>query len=301
MADGPTARLDGETEATLGPAGSSWTGIPTIFRSAESSLPPPWEDIFGALRKGVIDDLVLVGQCGQSIDARIAIPGGDSHYINGAAGLDHLHRLRALVDAVVIGVGTAIADDPQLTVRRVAGPNPARVVIDPHGRLPLNARVLAADGTRRLLVRTTGCSAPPPAGVEIVALAPDAGRLAPAAIVGALAARGLRRILIEGGAETVSRFLAARCLDRLHVLVAPIILGAGRASLTLPPLQRLADARRMPMHAHALDANSLGAKVADASQPGAARIGTDALLADVLLDCDLSAQRVVIGRAKMST
>jgi riboflavin-specific deaminase-like protein len=296
MADGPTARLDGETEATLGPVGSSWTGIPKIFRSAECPLPQPWQDIFGPLRKGVIDDLVLVGQCGQSIDARIATPGGDSHYINGPTGLDHLHRLRALVDAVVIGVGTAIADDPRLTVRRVAGPNPARVVIDPNGRLPLNARVLAADGTRRLLFRSPGCSAPPPAGVEIVALAPDAGRVAPAAIVGALAARGLRRILIEGGAETVSRFLAARCLDRLHVLVAPIILGAGRPSLTLPALQRLADAERVPMRAHALDANSLGAVAAHANKPGAARIG-----ADVLLDCDLSAQRMAIGRAKMST
>jgi hypothetical protein len=77
--------------------------------------------------------------------------------------------------------------------------------------------------------------------------------------------------------------------------VAPIILGAGRASFTLPPLQRLADVERMPMHAHALDANSLGAKAAQAGMPGAARIGTD-----VLLDCDLSAQRMVIGRAKMS-
>ena len=73
-------------------------------------------------------------------------PAGHSHYINGPAGLAHLHRLRALVDAVVIGVGTAIADDPQLTVRRVAGPSPARVVIDPNGRLPPTARVLAADG-----------------------------------------------------------------------------------------------------------------------------------------------------------
>jgi diaminohydroxyphosphoribosylaminopyrimidine deaminase/5-amino-6-(5-phosphoribosylamino)uracil reductase len=296
MADGPFARLDGESEAAQGAGrGSSWTVMPKTFRSADGALPPPWQDIFGPLRKGVIDDLVLVGQCGQSIDARIATPGGDSHYINGAAGLDHLHRLRALVDAVVIGVGTAIADDPQLTVRRVIGPNPARVIIDPKGRLPLSARVLAADGTRRLVVRTTASSTAPP-GVELVALAPDHGRLAPAAIVCALAERGFRRILIEGGADTVSRFLAARCLDRLHVLVAPIILGAGRASLTLPPLQRIGDAQRLPMCVHVLNANAPGAKVVGASKLGANSIG-----ADVLLDCDLSAQRVVIGgRAKTS-
>src|SRR5260370_27663632 len=146
MADGPVARLDNQAKAAEGlEYDSSWNVIPKIFRSCEGPLPEPWQDIFGPLRKGVIDDLVLVGQCGQSIDARIATPSGDSHYINGDAGLDHLHRLRALVDAVVIGVGTAIADNPQLTVRRVPGPNPARVVIGPNGPPPLGARALAAD------------------------------------------------------------------------------------------------------------------------------------------------------------
>src|SRR3984893_5915539 len=127
MADGPLARLDSQAQTADGlECGCFWNVIPRTFRSAESPLPQPWQDIFGPLRKGAVDDLVLVGQCGQSIDARIATPSGDSHYINGDAGLDHLHRLRALVDAVVIGVGTAIADDPQLTVRRVLGATPAR-------------------------------------------------------------------------------------------------------------------------------------------------------------------------------
>ena len=67
---------------------------------------------------------MVVGQIGQSLDGRVATATGHSHYINGPAGLAHLHRLRALVDAVVVGVGTALADDPQLTVRRVAGPQP---------------------------------------------------------------------------------------------------------------------------------------------------------------------------------
>jgi diaminohydroxyphosphoribosylaminopyrimidine deaminase / 5-amino-6-(5-phosphoribosylamino)uracil reductase len=291
MADGPLARPDSQAQAADGLGhGCHWKAIPKTFRSAESPLPQPWQDIFGPLRKGAVDDLVLVGQCGQSIDARIATPSGDSHYINGDAGLDHLHRLRALVDAVVIGVGTAIADNPQLTVRRVLGPNPARVIIDPNGRLPLNARVLTADGSRRIVITTTTGPTRFPADIEIIALAPDNGQLAPAAIACALAERGFRRILIEGGAETVSRFLAAHCLDRLHILVAPIILGAGRASLTLPPLRRIGDAARLPVRAHVLHANVLGAKVA----------GTNNVGADVLLDCDLSAQRTPVGRAKMS-
>ena len=255
---------------------SSWAPIPKTFRTADGSLPQPWEDIFGPLRKGVIDDLVLVGQCGQSIDARIATPTGHSHYINSETGLAHLHRLRALVDAVVIGVGTAIADDPLLTVRRVEGPNPVRVIVDPNGRLPPTARVLAADGVRRLVVTAADTPARFPAGVEIVPVAATNRQLAPTAIIAALAARGFHRILIEGGADTVSRFLAARCLDRLHILVAPIILGAGRSSLTLPPIARVDEAVRAPMRVH-----SLGS--------------------DVLLDCDLSAQRLPIGRTKMST
>jgi diaminohydroxyphosphoribosylaminopyrimidine deaminase/5-amino-6-(5-phosphoribosylamino)uracil reductase len=288
MADERFVRSDkeepGGAESGAG-SDSSWAHVPTTFHHADGSLPQPlpqpWEDIFGPLRQGAIDDLVLVGQCGQSIDARIATPTGHSHYINGKAGLAHLHRLRALVDAVVIGVGTAIADDPQLTVRRVEGPSPARVIVDPNGRLPPTAKVLAADGIRRLVIAKAGTPARLPAGVEIVPLQADQppvnhGRIAPAAIIAALADRGFRRILIEGGADTVSRFLAARCLDRLHILVAPIILGSGRSSLTLPPIERVDEAIRAPMRAHILGG-------------------------DVLLDCDLSAQRLPIGRAKIST
>ena len=100
--------------------------------------------------------MIAVGQIGQSLDGRIATPAGHSHYVNGDDGLAHLHRLRALVDAVVVGIGTVIADDPQLTVRRVSGPHPARVVIDPSGKLPRNARVLANDGMRRVVITAEG-------------------------------------------------------------------------------------------------------------------------------------------------
>src|SRR6201999_3295729 len=133
-------------------------------------LAKPWDEFFAPLRQGMLDDLMVVGQFGQSIDARIATAGGDSHYINGPAGLAHLHRLRALVDAVVIGVGTALADDPQLTVRRVRGPQPARVVIDAGGRLPSGAKLLANDGVRRLVVTGLGAKPPLPSDIEVVSL-----------------------------------------------------------------------------------------------------------------------------------
>src|SRR5689334_1305941 len=112
---------------------------------------------------------MVVGQIGQSLDGRIATVTGHSHYINGEAGLVHLHRLRALVDAVVIGIGTALADDPQLTVRRVEGRNPARIVIDRNGRLPVSARLLDADGVRRIVI-TSQPRSDLPAGVETLIL-----------------------------------------------------------------------------------------------------------------------------------
>jgi diaminohydroxyphosphoribosylaminopyrimidine deaminase/5-amino-6-(5-phosphoribosylamino)uracil reductase len=151
--------------------------------------------------------MIVVGQIGQSLDGRIATPSGHSHYINGEDGLAHLHRLRALMDAVVVGIGTVLADDPQLTVRRVSGPSPAR---------------------------------------------------------------------IEGGANTVSRFMAAGCLDRLHIVVAPVVIGSGPAGLSLEPIETMDQALRPPVRTH-----SLGS--------------------EILFDCDLSAQRAAGGTAKKST
>lgn len=274
------ATQDGRTGQTQAPAGGaatdSWAEFTDVFRRSAGPLPQPWGELFGPLQTGKIDNIVAIGQIGQSLDGRIATESGHSKYINGPAGLDHLHRLRALVDAVVIGVGTALADDPQLTVRRVAGPQPARVVIDPNGRLPASARVFANDGVRRLLITAAGTRYTPPPGTEVLVLPTADGRIAPATILAALAERGLPRLLIEGGADTVSRFLVAGCLDRLHVIVAPIILGSGRASLILPPIERADQALRVPVHAHQLDD-------------------------EVLFDLDLSAQRVPIGAVKKST
>jgi diaminohydroxyphosphoribosylaminopyrimidine deaminase / 5-amino-6-(5-phosphoribosylamino)uracil reductase len=252
-----------------------WRDAMAAIRGGRPNGASRWDGIFGPLRAGQVDDLLVVGQIGQSLDGRAATPTGHSHYINGAEGLDHLHRLRALLDAVVVGVGTALADDPLLTVRRVAGPHPARVVIDPNGRLPAGARVLRDDGVRRLIVTAIGSGVQPPAGIEPIALPSAQGRLDPRDILRSLAARGLRRILVEGGPATVARFLEARCLDRLHVVVAPIILGGGRSSLDLAPITRCEEALRPHTVTHVLGN-------------------------EVLFDCDLSAQRRPVGVAKKS-
>ncbi len=192
---------------------------------------------------------LVIAQLGQSLDGRIATLSGHSKWINGAHALDHLHALRAAVDAVVVGVGTVIADDPQLTVRRVAGTHPARVVIDPNGRVPDGARCFQDTGTRRYCVTGRACRMPD--GVTSIIVEPGARGLAPGDIVAALVAHGLRRILIEGGADTISRFIDAGAVDRLHVLLAPVILGSGRPGLDLRPIATMAEALRPATRVHA--------------------------------------------------
>lgn len=192
---------------------------------------------------------LAIGQIGQSLDGRIATAGGASHYINGAPARAHLHRLRAVVDAVVVGVGTVNADDPQLTVRHVAGPDPVRVVLDPRGRAAPASRLFRepAAPTLHLCAGGRGEDDAAMAGAGHVLraeLSAGAAGFAPATVLAWLAARGLRRVLVEGGGVTVSRFVAAGALDRLHVMVAPLLIGSGRPGLALAPVTSLDEALR---------------------------------------------------------
>lgn len=208
----------------------------------------------------------VVAQLGQSLDGRIATLSGESQWINRESALDHVHALRAAVDAVIVGVGTVIADDPRLNVRRVDGRHPARVVIDPSGRAPLQAKCLVEDGTRRIVVRSLDAAAGVH-GIEVVRVARETGMLPPRSIIAALWDIGLKSFLIEGGAHTVSAFLDAGAVDRLHVLVAPVILGSGKPGLTLQPIQTLSHALRPLTEVHVLPDG------------------------DVLFDCDLRNQQ----------
>jgi diaminohydroxyphosphoribosylaminopyrimidine deaminase / 5-amino-6-(5-phosphoribosylamino)uracil reductase len=250
-----------------------WLQIRDVLRK-NGPLPDRWEALFGTLRAGTKDDIVVIGQIGQSIDGRVATTTGKSHYINGRAGLLHLHRLRAVADAVVIGISTICADDPQLTVRHVRGANPVRVVLDPHARLSRNARILAPNA-RRIIVTSDEQPACNLQDVDIMRLPATRGCIAPSAILSGLAELGLRRVLVEGGADTISRFLQAGCLDRLHVIVAPLILGAGRPSFAFGAIDHLEDALRPPTCVY--------------------RLGDD-----ILFDFDLSNSRVPIWHAKKS-
>ncbi len=192
----------------------------------------------------------VIAQLGQTLDGRIATHTGASKYINGAGALDHLHQLRAAVDGVIVGIGTVLADDPALTVRRTKGRNPARIIIDPNARLPQGAKCLRDDGARVLAIRSeaAGC----PARVEPILIDRGVNGLCPREIVTALFAAGLRKLLVEGGARTISRFIEAGALDRLHILMAPMIIGSGKLGLELPPVDSLSQALRPRTRAYPL-------------------------------------------------
>ena len=196
----------------------------------------------------------VIAQIGQSLDGRVATLSGDARDISGPDGLAHLHRLRALADVVVIGVGTAIADDPRLTVRLVEGPNPVRAVIDPDGRLPADRQMLRDGAARTLLIQ--GADIPVRDGAETIRL-PRNGGIDPKAIVAALAERGLSNVLVEGGGDTIGRFVAAGVLDRLHVAVAPLLIGAGPSGFRLAPVERLDQALRPPARIYDLGSDTL--------------------------------------------
>jgi diaminohydroxyphosphoribosylaminopyrimidine deaminase / 5-amino-6-(5-phosphoribosylamino)uracil reductase len=193
-----------------------------------------------------------IAQLGQSLDGRIATVSGDSHYINEPPARVHLHRLRALVDAVIIGAGTAIADRPQLTTRHVQGPNPARVILDPRGRVPQDGPLFeeVTDAPPTLhLVGPSHQSAPAHRSVQRIELALDGEGFDPTHLLKMLAERGYRRVLVEGGGITVSRFVDAGVLDRLHLLIAPLLIGSGRAGIRLDPVESLSNVQRRSMRA----------------------------------------------------
>ncbi|WP_295880714.1 RibD family protein [uncultured Thiohalocapsa sp.] len=222
-------------------ASGAWTIQPDAPAPVRDLL-----DLYLPLCAGGEDGGWVVGHLGQSLDGCIATHLGESCFVTGPDNILHLHRMRALCDAVVVGAGTVASDDPRLTTRLVAGPSPVRVVLDPGGRLGDGYRLFRDDAAPTLL-----CTAAGKGGgrrhdrVERLELPADADGLRLHALVGALAERGLRRLFVEGGGVTVSRCLTAGVLSRLQLAVAPLIIGQGRPGVSLPRTERLADALRL--------------------------------------------------------
>ena len=211
---------------------------------------------------------ITVGHLGQSLDGFIATHAGESRWVTGEENMRHMHRLRALCDAVIVGAGTVAADDPQLTTRLVQGPNPLRVVLDPARRLGEDHRVFSDSSAETLYVCARSLIRPGEdrfGRAVAIGLEGDAnGGVDVAALMRLLRARGCARVFVEGGGVTVSMFLQANLLDRLHVAIAPLLIGNGRPAIRLRPRETLGDCHRPRYRVF--------------------RMG-----ADVLFDCDLRA------------
>lgn len=175
-----------------------------------------------------------------SLDGRIATASGESKWITGEAARLEGHRLRAAHDAVLVGVETVLADDPELTVRLSGRPvdQPLRVVMDSRLRTPPSAKV--AQGDTLILTAVT----PVAVGTAVVEqVAGDNGRPTPAAALAAIRRKGAASVLIEGGGQVAASFLRAGLIDRIEWFRAPILLGGeGRPCVAALDLANLADA-----------------------------------------------------------
>lgn len=190
-----------------------------------------------------------------SLDGKIAAHTGHSQWISGEASRRAAHGLRGEVDAVLVGVGTVLADDPRLTRRGVAGNDPLRVVLDRRARTPLSAKLLqTSDQAPLLLALSEAASAAQvaayrAAGAEVVQLPGSEGGVAPGAVLEALAARDVRHVLIEGGGAVLASFFAQDLVDRVVCFVAPRIIG-GEAAPTPVRGRGVARADQAPRVAH---------------------------------------------------
>ena len=187
-----------------------------------------------------------------SIDGRIATARGESRWISGPAARRWVHELRNQVDAVMVGSGTVLADDPALTCRMRGGRDPLRVVVDGRLRISPRARIVRQRSRAATLIAATA-SAPPAraralarAGAEVMVVPGRRGKVSLASLLRELAARGVVSVLIEGGGELAAAALRARLVDRLLVVTAPLVIGGdGRPMLASLGLGRLANAPRI--------------------------------------------------------
>ncbi len=188
----------------------------------------------------------------QTLDGRLATRTGSSQWISGPESLRFAHELRSRHDAIMVGIGTVLADDPRLTVRLAPGRDPLRVVLDSALRIPPEAAVLRDGAAHGTVVACVAGVAPArrtvleALGATVLALPPGPeGGVDLAVLMAALYQRGVASLMVEGGARVITALLRARLADRLAVCVAPKILGEGINAIGDLGITRLADARML--------------------------------------------------------
>jgi 3,4-dihydroxy 2-butanone 4-phosphate synthase/GTP cyclohydrolase II len=184
----------------------------------------------------------------QTIDGRIASRTGDARWVSGEQSLRLAHELRAAHDAVLVGIGTVLADDPKLTVRLVPGDSPVRIVVDSRLRIPLGSSVIANRDARTIVATTPLASEERAAairarGAEVLRVNADAeGHVDMRDLFARLRGEGIRSLLIEGGSGIITTLLREGLVDRLTVCIAPKVIGEGIAAVGDLNLDRLRDA-----------------------------------------------------------
>ncbi len=182
-----------------------------------------------------------------SLDGRIAADGGDSRWISSAASRQLVHRWRAQCDAVMVGAGTVLADNPRLTCRVPGGRDPVRVVIDARLRTSPAARVYRQKSAAATILVTTPANLARArktyshANVEVIAAPARRGTIALDAVMREFGRRGWCRVMIEGGASLAGAALSAGIVDRIAFFVAPKILGAGLSAIGGMGARRILD------------------------------------------------------------
>ncbi len=177
----------------------------------------------------------IVLKAAMTLDGKIASVSGQSKWISGAESRLKVHEFRNIYDGILVGIGTILADDPELTVRMISdGKNPIRIIVDTHARIPLKSKVIT-DGKANTII-VVAENAPQDkinllleAGVEVIAIRQCASGIDLAALLAVLGERGITSILVEGGATVNASFLEAGLVDKVHWFVAPKFIGGNAA------------------------------------------------------------------------
>ena len=181
----------------------------------------------------------FIGQIGQSLDGKIALNNGSSHYINEKESITYLHCLRSISDGVLVGVNTIIKDNPLLTTRKIKGPNPIRLIIDPTLKLTNKYKIFKDDNKN--IIFTNSSKEKKFINTTIVKFPK---KNFTQNIYDYLEKTSLQTILIEGGPTTLSHFIELKLLNYMQFIISPTIIGSGIDSVRLKPISDLKNALR---------------------------------------------------------